>query len=55
MFGKINQRGNLENKKGEQSFLCMTYHCDLIPILIKLHEDILMVTELCRIQEFWKN
>ena len=41
MFGKINQRGiTWKLRKGEQSFLHTTHHCDLIHIPIKLHEDI---------------
>ena len=52
---KINQRGiTWKIRKGVQSFLCGTRCRDLIHILIKLHEDILKVTELCRVQEFWK-
>ena len=41
IFGKINQRGiTWKIRKGEQSFLCETYGCDLIHIPIKLHIDI---------------
>ena len=52
MFGKINQRGiTWKLRKGEQSFLCMTCHPDLIQIPIKLHEYILnsyLIMELTR-------
>ena len=55
MFGKINQRGKIwKKRKGEQSFLCMKHHSDLIHIPVKLHES-LTVTELWCVQEFWKN
>ena len=38
---KNNQRGiTWKLRKGEHSFLCKTYYCDLIHIPIKLHEDI---------------
>ena len=41
MFGKINQRGiTWKIRKGEQSFLCVTHHYDLIHSPIKLHESI---------------
>ena len=41
MFGKINQRGiTWKIRKGAQSFLCATHHCDPIHTPIKLHEDI---------------
>ena len=41
IFGKNNQRGiTWEIRKGDQSFLCVTHHGDLIRIPIKLHEDI---------------
>ena len=51
MFGKNNQRGiTWKLKKEEQSFSCATRRRDLIHILIKLHECILRVTELCRVQ-----
>ena len=38
---KINQRGiTWKIRNGEQLFLCMSHHRDLIHILVKLHEDI---------------
>ena len=39
---KVNQRGIIwKLRKGDQSFLCVMHHHDLIHIPIKLHEDIL--------------
>ena len=39
---KINQRGiTWKVRKGEQSFLCVTYRPDLIHISMKLHEGII--------------